>query len=363
MGKLGISIYPEQTTLEKDKEYLLLASKYGFKRVFTSLLEIKDGKESVLERFQDTVSYANELGFEVMIDINPSLFKQLGISYDDLSFFNELGVWGVRLDEGFTGLEEATMTRNPYGLKIEVNMSAGNKYLENIMSFSPDKDNLLGCHNFYPQEYTGLGDEFFEKWSRLFTKHNINTAAFISSKNATFGPWPVNEGLPTLESDRYQDIDTQVRHLQSSGLINDIIVGNAYASEEELRKIHDVFFAGFPSLKVELIDDISNLEKEIVLDNIHLYRGDASEYLIRDTQTRVKYAAESIEPNNAVEYINPGDIIVVNDEYSRYKGELQIALKKIKNDGRRNVVGKVVDNENFLIYRLSTWSKFKLISK
>lgn len=30
MRRLGISIYPEHSTVEKDKEYLTLASKYGF---------------------------------------------------------------------------------------------------------------------------------------------------------------------------------------------------------------------------------------------------------------------------------------------------------------------------------------------
>ena len=29
MGKLGISLYPERSTLEKDKAYLDLAHKYG----------------------------------------------------------------------------------------------------------------------------------------------------------------------------------------------------------------------------------------------------------------------------------------------------------------------------------------------
>ena len=47
------------------------------------------------------------------------------LSYDDLSFFDEMGAYGVRLDIGFTGAEEAKMTRNPYGIKIEINMSSG----------------------------------------------------------------------------------------------------------------------------------------------------------------------------------------------------------------------------------------------
>ncbi|MGC3858530.1 MupG family TIM beta-alpha barrel fold protein, partial [Enterococcus faecalis] len=82
------------------------------------------------------VDYANQLGMEVMVDINTALFEQLGISYDDLSFFHEMGAYGIRLDLGFTGQEEANMTRNPYGIKIEINMSSGTSYVDNIMAYS-----------------------------------------------------------------------------------------------------------------------------------------------------------------------------------------------------------------------------------
>lgn len=90
MGKLGISIYPERSTFEKDKAYLDLAHQYGFKRVFTSLLKINGDKDEVLAGFKKPVDYANSLGREVMVDINPALFEQLGVSYDDLSFFNDM---------------------------------------------------------------------------------------------------------------------------------------------------------------------------------------------------------------------------------------------------------------------------------
>ena len=48
----------------------------------------------------------------------------------------------------FSGLEESIMTYNPYGLKIEINMSNGTKYVDNIMSHRPNRENLIGCHNF-----------------------------------------------------------------------------------------------------------------------------------------------------------------------------------------------------------------------
>ena len=48
MAKLGLSIYPEHSELEKDLEYLSLAGKYGFQRVFTRLISMGDEKKEEL---------------------------------------------------------------------------------------------------------------------------------------------------------------------------------------------------------------------------------------------------------------------------------------------------------------------------
>ncbi|MGQ0439873.1 MupG family TIM beta-alpha barrel fold protein, partial [Bacillus sp. B-TM1] len=74
MRRLGISIYPEHSTVEKDKEYLTLASKYGFTRVFTCLLSVDGEKEKIIEEFKETISHANALGFQVLVDISPAGF-------------------------------------------------------------------------------------------------------------------------------------------------------------------------------------------------------------------------------------------------------------------------------------------------
>ncbi|RBN36551.1 DUF871 domain-containing protein, partial [Priestia megaterium] len=107
MKKLGISIYPEHSTVEKDKAYIALAHKYGFKKIFTCLLSVEGDKETIIREFKESIQFANELGMEVMVDITPRIFNKLGISYDDLSFFGDLGVYGIRLDMGFTGNEES----------------------------------------------------------------------------------------------------------------------------------------------------------------------------------------------------------------------------------------------------------------
>lgn len=116
MRQLGVSIYPEQSTFEQDQQYLKLAQQYGYSRIFTSLLQLKgEGGADILAQFKKTVAYGNELGFKTVVDVNPELFAELGLEYTDLHVLRDLGVWGMRLDEGFTGREEAQMTHNPYG--------------------------------------------------------------------------------------------------------------------------------------------------------------------------------------------------------------------------------------------------------
>ncbi len=360
MGKLGISIYPERSTFEKDKAYLDLAHKYGFKRVFTSLLQINDDKEKVLADFKQVVDYANQLGMEVMVDINPGLFEQLGISYDDLSFFDEMGAYGVRLDIGFTGSEEAKMTRNPYGIKIEINMSSGTSYVDNIMSYSPNTENLLGSHNFYPHRYSGLGYDHFVFCSEKFRKYNLNTMAFVNSQEADFGPWPTQDGLCSLEDHRDLPLATQVKHLVLTGLIDDISIGNAYASEAELAAMAEAFHADYPTLRVDVVDGITEDERICLFDNLHSYRGDRSEYILRSTMTRIYYKDKEFPPHDTRGMVR-GDVLIDNAGYGQYKGETQVALKAMKNDGRVNVVGKIADEELFLLEFLKPWSSFKLV--
>ena len=48
----------------------------------------------------------------MILDIAPNIFDELQISYDDLSFFAELGADGLRLDAGFDGNKEATLSFN-----------------------------------------------------------------------------------------------------------------------------------------------------------------------------------------------------------------------------------------------------------
>jgi uncharacterized protein len=354
--QLGISIYPKQTTLEKDLSYISLAAEYGFTQIFTCLLSIEEDKEQLISHFQKIMVHAHHLGMQVILDISPKVFEHLGIFDRDLSFFHHFGAYGVRLDMGFTSREEARMTFNPYGLKVEINMSNGTSCLDPILMYKPNKENLIGSHNFYPHRYTGLSYAHFMKCSQTFKKSGLRTAAFIHSQTATFGPWPVMEGLCTLEMHRQLPIQVQAKHLFKTGVIDDVRIANAYAAEEELQALSKLQILPF-TLDVVLNEQITPLEKKIVLAELHVFRGDVSDYLIRSTSSRVKYKHKMFQPT----YTPPiyrGDILIDNERYGQYKGELQIALKEMENLGKTNVVGRIVDEELFLLDFMEPWDSF-----
>ena len=359
MRKLGISVYPMHNSVKEIKNYIDLAAKYNFKRVFTCLLSVEGDKTKIVDNFKEVIKHANNYNMEVIADISPKVFKDLSISYNDLTFFKELGLYGLRLDMGFTGLEESIMSFNKEQLKIELNISNGTKYIDNILSYKSNKDNILSCHNFYPHRYKGLSYEHFMKTSRQFKDLGIRTAAFISSNTAEYGPWPVREGLCTLEMHREMNIVAQAKHLWATDLIDDIIISNCFASEEELRGLSEIDPYCL-TLKCKLKEGLPEIEKKIVLEEFHFNRGDISEYMIRSTQSRVKYKGHEFKVFNPDD-IKRGNILIESSLYGHYAGELQLAKLDMKNSGKTNVVGKIIDDEVFLLYYISPWQKFKLI--
>ncbi|MCY6371874.1 DUF871 domain-containing protein [Clostridium ganghwense] len=361
MRKLGISVYPHRASVKENCNYIELAHKYGFQRIFTCLLSVDGDKDKVVSEFKEIIAFANKLGMEVIADVSPRVFGELNISYKDLSFFNELGAFGIRLDMGFSGNEESLMTFNEYGLKVELNMSNDTAYLDNIMTYKPNNENLLGCHNFYPHRYSGLKYDHFIKCSKKFKQYGLKTAAFVSSQDAQFGPWPVNDGLCTIELHREMPITAQAKHLFATGLIDDVIIANGFASERELKALSKIN-PEILTLDIELIKDIPEVEKKILLEELHFNRGDISDYLIRSTQPRVKYKGHEFKPFNTLN-IKRGDIVVETSLYGHYAGEMQIALKDMENSGRTNIVGRVVKDELFLLDYIEAWQKFRLVER
>jgi len=359
MHELGISIYPSQSSYEEMRDYLDTARRIGYTRIFTSLLEVTGDTDEVVAKFKNIIEHGNSLGMATTIDINPKLFKQLGITYDDLSFFNDLGVAAIRLDEGFTGYEEAKMTYNPYNIKIETNISRGQHYIDMVWDFAPNPLNLVGSHNFYPQVRTGLEQGYFIETTNRYKQYNIETSAFIDGETGKLGPWPLADKMVSLEEQRTMSATSQVQLLKQLNVIDNLYISSSLLDESELIAIRDAYYTPYPILEVELAANITELEKKIVAEEIHLYRGDFSGYMIRSSQPRVKYADQSVPAQNLVD-IEIGDIVIGNDSFGQYKGELQVALRPWKNDGHYNVVGHVAASNLPVLASMKPWQTFTL---
>lgn len=355
--RLGFSLYPNNSDINDDKNYIDMGEKYGFSRIFMSMLEITDNKESIFNKFKNIIDYAKKKGYEVILDVAPNIFDSLDISYDDLSFFHNIGADGIRLDVAFDSNKEAMLTYNEYGLIIELNMSNDVDYLNNILTYKPNKPFIYGCHNFYPQSGSALPLDFFTRCSERFKKEGIRTSAFISSQSGNLGPWDINDGLPTIEMHRKLPIEIQAKHLFATELIDDVIIGNAYASEEELKKLGEVdrYQVDF---EIELVRNINDIEKDILFKNQHFRRGDITNQMIRSTEVRKKYKSSENIPHDNKEYFQRGDIVIGNNNFGKYKNELQIVLQEHK-DNRKNKVGRIKEEELILLNYIAPWSKFK----
>lgn len=361
MGKLGVSLYPEKTAYEADVAYLERAKEYGFTRLFINLLLFGEPDPTHIERIKKTTTKAHGLGFETILDVNPRTFEVLGIKPQDLGYFEDWKIAGIRLDMGFTGKEEALLTKNEYGFLIEINMSNDNHYLDLIMDHHPRRSHLIGSHNFFPQAYTGLEEAYFLACSKKFQAYQLRTAAFVTSQQAEIGPWPLQEGLCTLETHRRLPLAIQVAHMKSLEAVDDIIIGNAYVSDAELKQAASAFHAAVTPIGILPANDLTELEEKIIFEELHTYRGDYSSYMIRSSMTRLKYYKHELPVNNENQPIERGDILLLNQEYGQYKGEVQIALKSRPNDPRINKIGKIAPEYLPLLDGLKPFDQFTFI--
>ncbi len=187
MVAFGFSIYPEHHDVSKVKEYMSLLKKYGAERIFMSLLQIETDDVETFKKYKEIIDYANQLKMRVIADISPTFIEQNDWNGQLVEKANEYGLAGIRLDEALPLEEIVDLTKNDYGLKIELNMSTDKKLLTELLASDANLDNIIGCHNFYPHEFTGISVEHFNDMSQFYYENGIETAAFISSQTAEKG--------------------------------------------------------------------------------------------------------------------------------------------------------------------------------
>lgn len=350
MKRLGISIYPQKAPLDSNLAYLEKAAALGYQRLFVALLGAEPTKECLMRDYAPITQRAHALGMEVCSDVSGEILEGVcgkgRFGTYDLSFFISIGISVLRLDLGFSEIEEAFFSKNPYGIKMELNMSFPIDHVGNVLKSGGDPARIGGCHNYYPHRYTGLSLPFFESCNAIWKPYHLNTAAFISTQTEPkLGPWPICDGLPTLEMHRDLPLDVQLKHFIALNSVDDVLIGDSFASDEELARLASID-KNTLTFKVELVKGVVGLER--LLGMTFSRRPDSNDYLIRTLESRFMLGKADIPPFNTVD-IQPGDLLLENNGYGQYKGELQIALKPMKNSGRTNVIGRLDPKELILL--------------
>ena len=374
MVKLGVSLYPEQEKLEDIDRYLAMASKYGFEKVFTSLFSVKGTKEEIVAYFKSFTAIAHKYNMKVSGDANGEFFRAMGATETDLSVFREMGIDIIRMDFSFRDERDAILINNKEGIGIE--MSTGSvDVIEKAIANGANPKNIATCHNFYPERYSGPTLEAINKVSEYWKEKGISVAIFVSSQEkGTHGPWPVSAGLPTIEEHRGLPLEVQVKHCLALRNVDEILIGNAYASEEELKavaKVMEKVYVDIPRddsipmiadllphghlmripFKIHTQEGLSEAERKLVFDYpSHHDMGDCLNYMLRCRWTRFGNKDLSIpyRPCNQTHFTR-GDVVIVNDNLAHYRGEVQVVLKDMEADGERNLIGRIDEKEIMLL--------------
>ncbi|MGL4452277.1 MAG: DUF871 domain-containing protein [Sarcina sp.] len=341
---LGFSVYfGLDNTMEENIELLRKGKKYGFTRIFTSLHIPEANYEVLKKEVKEFFEIAKEYDMDIISDISPNTFKFLDLEEMDLKGLKDIGVKTIRIDFGYTEEDISKMSKNTYGIKIQLNASTiTEEFFRKLDRFNPDYDNIDALHNFYPRKNTGLSKEIMVEKNQLLESKGIKRAAFVQSNFRKRSP--LKDGLPTLENHRGKDISISTNELFAY-LNNSVFIGDSLPSDEELRSL-----SKFKDDAIKLDIEIFTKDKctERILKEVHTSRIDEARDAIRSSESRLLLNGDIIK-KEIIRNRKKLEITIDNESYKRYMGEMQILKTDLEKDERVNIVGRVLEKDEYLL--------------
>ena len=401
--KLGISIYPG---LDADKEKCLMllqnAAALGYKRVFSSLHIPESNAAALREEALYLYAFAESLGLEVIADVSPLTLKLLDIPELTPSRLKELHITTARFDYGIGPETIANFSRE---MNVQLNASTlRSVQLNALLKANADFSRIDGLHNFYPRPHTGLSSETIQRQNALLHRHDISAGVFAASQTGRRGP--LYAGLPTMESLRGIAPCDAAPILTAIGC-DSLIIGDSNPALTELRALADpetlakadarYSRKALPPKKEWQPDEPLPLHIHVLSDApfirellscSYTNRPDPAADVIRATESRDVAKAFDITPERnenkliiempkeyAAVFAGPqhlangkkssllpvGTVLLDNNNYGRYKGELQILNAPQPMDTRSNAVAQVTKEDVPLLSLISAEIPFRFI--
>ena len=157
------------------------------------------------------------------------------------------------------------MTKNPYGIKIQLNASTiTEEFFEKFDIYLPNYKNIDALHNFYPRVGTGISEGCMKEKNAILSKRGIRVSAFVQSNNKRRGP--LFDGLPTLEDHRGVEVREAANHLFALGN-QSVFIGDSLPSMQELEDL-----SGLQPDVVELLIELKekdNVTLRLLSEDLH----------------------------------------------------------------------------------------------
>ncbi|MFI3283949.1 MAG: MupG family TIM beta-alpha barrel fold protein [Erysipelotrichaceae bacterium] len=364
MKKYGsISVYlSKDNDWDKIEAYINKAVKLGFDEVFSSLHLPELSFEEQLNGIEKLMHIIKENHMRIIFDVGGDTLSIIFTDKEKEAFIKSLEIDAMRLDCYYTQQQVKDIITKLGVKEFVLNAST---LKEETLRQQADlirsiENNLLisACHNFYIREESGISVSYMQAQNTMIKQYGMKISAFVPSLNCPRGPLFL--GLPTLEKHRCCDITLAALELLYLYGNDRVMIGDPFASDEELIKVADIIQEKPLSIPVEIYTEDA-VVKDKLLNKTHYFRTDNGAYAHRLESSREMAAFDrKIKPENQIKrQIN--DITVDNENYQRYSGEIQIMLEERPMDERVNVVGKVLDDQ--LLKLAEKGLKFNFVEK
>lgn len=342
---LGRSVY---LTEFENQRAPLAAPAAGGAPVFISLHISEEFGPDYCGRVRRLCHTLREQGWRVLADVSCKTVEQFGCE-DLADLAEELGLWGLRLDYGFTLEQMQAMARR---LPIAVNASTTTP--ERAAALAGAGRRVIAMHNFYPRPETGLDPDFLRESTRALQGAGLEVWGFIPGDRQLRGP--LHCGLPTLEDHREAAPSAAFADLALNYGLDGIFVGDPGLSGYEQGLIDHFCASGELCIPAELRPGY-----EALYDRSFTCRVDSPSTLVRFQESREYSCFGTVTPAENCAPRPRGTVTVDNAGYGRYSGEVQLLRRDFGPDPRVNVIGRVCPRHRLLLDCIRRGGRFRLV--
>ena len=316
--------------------------------IFLSLHISEEFDATYCQRAREICHLLAVQGFRTIADVSRKTLQQFGCeSLTELA--QELKLWGLRIDYGFSAEEIGEMAQI-----MPIILNASTTAPADARRIAEMGQEVFALHNFYPRPETGLDEELLKLTTDRLKEAGLSVQCFIPGDTLLRGP--LHEGLPTLEAHRKALPSAAFVDMALRFGMEDIFLADPGLSEKEQQRITHFCQTGVICVPAVLDENWKHLYGKTFTRRI-----DSPRWLIRFQESRVySCQGEIVEPENCTER-RRGSITVDNRNYGRYSGELMLLREDLPADDRVNVIGAVPENAWLLVDRIGRGAKFMLV--